>query len=38
MTVDPATRVADSVEAAIGALEQLVRSLRRGGFEEGAPA
>lgn len=38
MTAAPDTRVADSVEAAIGALEQLATSLRRSGFEEGAAA
>ncbi|QZY28960.1 hypothetical protein [Nocardioides coralli] len=38
MTATADTRVADSVEAAIGALEQLASSLRRSGFEDGAPA
>ena len=38
MTAVPDNHVADSVEAAIGALEQLASSLRRGGFAEGAPA
>ena len=38
MTALPDTHVADSVEAAIAALEQLAASLRQGGFAEGASA
>lgn len=38
MTALPDSHVADSVEAAIGALEQLVASLKEGGFAAGAPA
>lgn len=38
MTAVPDTHVADSVEAAIGALDLLATSLRRGGFAEGAAA
>ena len=38
MTVVGDNHVASSLEAAIGALEQLAGSLRRGGFAEGAGA